>query len=211
MKHLIIIGVGGLAREIYWHAQDSLGYGTEWDLKGFLDGDVKLHSEEYGKLRAPLLGDINDYHIENDDVFICAIGSPQVKEKMIKRIIERGGRFQNIIHRTSLICNTAKIGVGNILLPYSCVSDNVTLGNYITINTSSGLGHDATLGDYSTISAAVDIMGYAQVGRRVFLGGGAKALPHCSIEDDVYVGVSSVVFKRVRAGLKVFGNPALPV
>ena len=41
MKHLIIIGVGGFAREVYWHAQDSLGYGNEWDLKGFLDGDIK--------------------------------------------------------------------------------------------------------------------------------------------------------------------------
>ena len=37
MKNLIIIGVGGFAREIYWHAQKAHGFGDEWRIKGFLD------------------------------------------------------------------------------------------------------------------------------------------------------------------------------
>ena len=72
-KHLLIIGIGGFAREVFWHAHDSIGYGTEWDIKGFLDGDVKLEAQEYEKLAAPLLGDVDTYAIESDDCFICAI------------------------------------------------------------------------------------------------------------------------------------------
>ena len=53
LKHLVIIGVGGFARECYWHAQGSIGYDEDWDIKGFLDGDVKLKSEEYEKLELP--------------------------------------------------------------------------------------------------------------------------------------------------------------
>lgn len=211
MKHLIIIGVGGFAREVYWHAKTSIGYGDEWDIKGFLDGDVKLSQNEYNKLSVGVLGDINDYVIQLDDVFVCVIGEPKVKAKLVGRVLERGGRFINLIHTTASICETARMGMGNILLPNSCLSDNVTIGDYTTINTFSGLGHDAELGDFSTLSSGVDIMGYAKVGSKVFLGSGARALPHSKIEDNAYVGAGSIVFKRVKKGLKVFGNPALPI
>ena len=211
MKHLIIIGVGGFAREVYWHAQDSLGYGTEWDLKGFLDGDVRLADKEYEKLPLKVVGNVLDYVVQENDVFICAVGEPKVKAKLVNIILERGGKFINLIHRTAQVCETAKMGIGNVLSPYSGLSDHVVIGNYVSINTLSGLGHDAELEDYSTLSSGVDVMGYAKIGRMVFMGSGAKALPHSKIEDNVYVGVGSVVFKRVKEGLKVFGNPALPV
>lgn len=211
MKHLIIIGVGGFAREVYWYAKDSLGYGTEWDLKGFLDGDIRLAEEEYEKLPLDVVGNISSYDIQEDDVFVCAVGEPKVKVKLVQEVANRGGKFINIIHRTARICETAKMGIGNILSPYSCLSDHVTIGNYTSINASSGLGHDSELGDYSTLSSAVDVMGYAKIGRMVFMGGGAKALPHCKIGDNVYVGVGSVVFRRVKDDLRVFGNPALPI
>ena len=29
MKHLLIIGIGGFAREVFWHAHESIGYGTD--------------------------------------------------------------------------------------------------------------------------------------------------------------------------------------
>ena len=96
MKHLVIIGVGGFAREVYWHAQNSIGYGTEWDIKGFLDGDVKLPEEEYKKLEMPVLGDVNNYKVEPNDIFTCAIGSSKIREKLVSTMKSRtqgGGYF----------------------------------------------------------------------------------------------------------------------
>ena len=55
MKNLIIIGAGGFAREIYWHAQKSIGFGVEWRIKGFLDGDIKLAAAEYELLPEKVL------------------------------------------------------------------------------------------------------------------------------------------------------------
>lgn len=111
MKHLIIIGVGGFARELYWHAQESLGYSSDWNLKGFLDGDVKLNDDEYKKLQLPVLGNINDYKIEDEDVFICAVAEPNIKVKLVGRILERGGKFINLIHKTARIHGTVKMEV----------------------------------------------------------------------------------------------------
>ena len=37
MRHLVIVGAGGFGRELYGAALESVGYGTEFDVKGFLD------------------------------------------------------------------------------------------------------------------------------------------------------------------------------
>lgn len=211
MKHLIIIGVGGFARELFWNAHDSVGYGTGWDIKGFLDGDVELAAEEYEKLPLPVLGDVDSYVIQTNDCFICAIGSPKVKEKLVQRILVRGGEFINVIHNTSIVHPTVQMGRGNILCPLVHILDHAKVGDFVTFNGRSGMGHDAQIGDYSSVMSAVDITGYVRVGKRTFWGSGSRALPHSRIDDDATVGVASVVFKHVRAGAKVFGNPALPI
>lgn len=211
MKHLIIIGVGGFAREVFWHAQDSAGYGTDWDIKGFLDGDVKLAAEEYKKLSAPLLGDVDSYVIEPDDCFICAIADPQAKEKLIKRILMRGGTFINVVHHTVIIHPTVRMGRGNILCPDVRIADSSVVGNFVTFNVRSGMGHDAEVGDYSSVMGGVDITGYTRIGKRTFWGSGSRSLPHSRIDDDATIGVASVVLRRVKAGDTVFGNPAMPI
>ena len=211
MKHLIIIGVGGFARELFWNAHDSVGYGTGWDIKGFLDGDVELAAEEYEKLPLPVLGDVDSYVIQTNDCFICAIGSPKVKEKLVQRILVRGGEFINVIHNTSIVHPTVQMGRGNILCPLVHILDHAKVGDFVTFNGRSGMGHDAQIDDYSSVMSAVDITGYVRAGKRTFWGSGSRALPHSRIDDDATVGVASVVFKHVRAGAKVFGNPALPI
>ncbi len=211
MKHLVIIGVGGFAREVYWHAQESLGYGIEWDIKGYLDGDVKLSENEYLKLSAPLLGDVNTYNIDDNDVFVCAIGNPTAREKLVNSILEKGGQFINLIHKTALIHGTAKMGTGNILTSFACVNDHVVLGSHIIFNGRSGIGHDGKIDDFTSLMSIVDIQGNAIIGKRVFIASGVHILAHAKVEDDSYVGVGSVVFKKVKKGQKVFGNPAMPI
>ena len=40
MKKLIIIGAGGMGRTLYDMAQESIGYKTEFVIKGFIDDNV---------------------------------------------------------------------------------------------------------------------------------------------------------------------------
>lgn len=211
MKHLVIIGVGGFAREVYWHAQGAIGYGTEWDLKGFLDGDVRLDEKEYEKLSLPLLGDVENYQINADDVFICAVGTPKIRYKLTSIIEKRGGEFINLIHKTAIVQGSVKMGTGNILCPYTHVNDHVIMGNHVLLGNKAGIGHDAKIGDYTCFMGSASLMGYADIGKCVYFADGAAALPHSIVEDNVYVGVRSIVFKKAKKGQKVFGNPAMPI
>ncbi len=211
MKHLIIIGVGGFAREVYWHAQDSLGYGIEWDLKGFLDGDVKLPDEEYEKLELPVLGDVAGYKIEKDDVFFCAIGNGAARKRITECMFTKKAEFMTLIHNTAIIQGNVKIGVGCLMGPRTGLGDHAVLGDFVILNTATAVGHDARLDDYVSLMSYVDITGYSHLEEGVMFGSGARVLPHGKVGAYATVGAGSVVLRRVKPGITVFGNPAMPI
>lgn len=213
MKNLVIIGAGGFAREVYWHSQMASGFDSEWTIKGFLDGDVKLTAEEYAKLPGDvtMLGDVDSYEILPDDVFTCAVGTPEVRKKLIEKILARGGEFINIISEYAHIFPAAKIGRGVIIGLDNGISDHVELGDFSIMNNVSYLGHDVKVGKYTCIMSHVDVGGGAQIGDEVFIGSHATLLPKAKVGNGAYVGTGSVVLKKVNAGAKVFGNPAVEI
>ncbi len=211
MKQLIIIGVGGFAREIYWNIPQSLGMDDGWEIKGFLDGDIRLNEDEYKKLPLSLLGDIRTYEFSDEDYCVCAIGTPAVREKIINMALAKGAKFVSLVHKTAMLNNSRPIGEGVIIGAYAGIGDLDEIGDYVIVNTDTHIGHDVCVGDFSCIMAHVNVMGYSNIGKRVFVGGSATIFPHSKIGDDAYIGAGSVVLKRVKPGIKVFGNPAMPI
>lgn len=209
MKHLVIIGAGEFGRELYWHAQNSVGYGETFDIKGYIDDDpYDPDSEKYKKLSAPWLSGIADYNIEENDVFICAVGAADAREKTVNIIREKGGEFISVINNTSVIHGNVRIGEGSFIGPYTVIGDSVEIGNHVMLNTHSSIGHDAVLGDYTCVMSFVDITGCCIIGKKVYLASGCRMTPSTHIGDGAYVGIGSVVLRKVKAGSKVFGNPA---
>ncbi|MBR4904967.1 MAG: NeuD/PglB/VioB family sugar acetyltransferase [Selenomonadaceae bacterium] len=211
MKNLIIIGVGGFAREIYWHAQKSLGYGVEWRIKGFLDGDIKLSAAEYELLPDKVLGDVDGYEICADDVFTCAVGTPHARKILVEKISARGGEFINLISSLAYIMPTVKLGRGVIICPYVNIGDKAELEDFVAVNDISIIGHDAQIGKFSCVMPHANIAGKCKIGSEVFIGSGAIILPKAKVGDGATVGAGSVVLKKVLAGAKVFGNPAIEI
>ena len=211
MKNLIIIGVGGFAREVFWHAKKSLGFGVDWQIKGFLDGDVKLAPEDYELLPEKVLGDVNTYEICADDVFTCAVGSPKARKILVEKILSRGGNFINIISELAEIVPTAKLGRGVIISPFVGISERGQIGDFVALNAQTIIGHDTHVGNFSCVMPHVAVSGKVKIGAEVFVGSGAVLLPKAKIGDGATVGAGCVVLKKVRAGATVFGNPAIEI
>lgn len=207
MKHLIIIGAGEFGRELYWHAQSSKGYGTEFEIKGYID-DAEPSDERYQKIQKPLLGSISEYQIEENDVFICAIGTPSVRESIIPKMLDKGAEFMNLIHNTSIIQGQVSLGIGVFIGPFTVIGDSVSIGDHVMLNTHSAIGHDAVIKKFACIMSYVDVTGCCSIEQAAFLGSGCRMVPGTRIGAHSYVGVGSVVLKRVKDGKKVFGNPA---
>lgn len=206
---IVIVSAGKSAREVYSWAQHCIQAGQPWRVKGFLDNRTKiLDGFEYP---APILAGVESYHPAADDRFLCAIGEPRMKKKYTDILLARGARFVNLIHPTAVMGEHVRLGQGVILAPYSALTCDLSIGNFVTISTSSGAGHDTVIGDYCQISGNCGINGNAVLHEGVFLGSHSAILPNVVIGAWAYVGAGSVVLKRVKPGVKVFGNPAVPI
>jgi sugar O-acyltransferase (sialic acid O-acetyltransferase NeuD family) len=207
MRNLIIIGAGGMGREVYNLATQCPGNLESYRIKGFLDDNLKALNAF--KVYPPVLGTINNYDIEEDDIFACSVGNVQIKRKLIDSIRDRGGEFISLIHPTSLINTTALIGEGCIVYPYTQIGSHAVIGNYVLVQSYATIAHDAIIGNYSRIDVQVVCVGSVIVGDAVTIHSGAVINHKVVIGDNAVVGAMSFVIRKVKKGTTVFGNPAI--
>ena len=208
-KNLVIISAGKFGRETFAWAIQAIAHGAPWQIKGFLDDRVNAL---YGFPYEPgILGNVMNYRIEEEDVFIGAIGDPRDKVKYYSPLVERGGRFINLIHPLANIGKNVQLGTGIVMAPFSSVTCDVKIGNHVSIGAMSNVGHDTTVGDWCQISSHVGVNGKASIGEGAYLGSHACIIPGVKVGAWALVGAGSVVLKDVPPGVKVFGNPAITV
>lgn len=211
LKNLLIVGTGDFAREVYWHAQNSIGYGEDYMIKGFLEGNIPLQKESYKMLPLPVFENVSNYVIQEGDVFVIAIANTSAKAAIAEILEAKNAQFINIVHKTAMVADDAKIGKDIILCQFTTVSSNVEIRDHVMLNAYTSLGHDAVLGKYSSCMGHVDITGHVVVGEGTYWGSGSRALPSSKIGDYAKVGAGSVVLRKVKAGQTVFGVPAVSI
>ncbi len=207
MKNLLIIGARGYGREVFNLAHQCIGYGTEFVIKGFLDdkSDALDGYPGYG----PIIDSVEAYTIQEDDVFICALGDVNYKKKYVEIILAKGGTFINLIHPTASIGRNSSIGTGCIISKYVSISCDITIGNFVTFHNLVIIGHDAQIGNFCQLNSFSFMGGFSSLGNMVTLQTRAILCPKVTAEDNSTIGAASVAIRRVKAGTTVYGNPAI--
>ena len=198
MKDLIIVCAGGFGREVYYMAK-KIG---QWNIKGFIDDN--LHALDGVNIALPVIGTIKDWLPSENEVFALGVSSPKTKEAIVNTMKAKGAQFVTLIAPHSRIIETATIGEGCIIS--GSVGDCVKIGDFVNVM-GSMIGQDSTIGDYSTTTGFTNIAS-AHLGKRVFCGSHSVVLNGINVGDDAYICAGSIVFGKVKAGTKVFGNPA---
>lgn len=208
MKHLLIIGARGWGREVYGNAIDTVAYKNgEYDVKGFLDDKADALDGLRGEF-PPILGPVETYDIQEDDVFFCALGDSNFRKKYVKIIEQKGGEFISIISPLAIVNSTAKVGNGTLLSCHSVISDNVEIGDHCIIQPFSIMGHDVKIGHYVSVEAYCFFGGYAEVGDMSSIHVRSTIIRHKKVGKGASVGAASVVLRNVRDNTNVYGNPA---
>ena len=205
MKKLYILGAGGFGRELLWWIKDINAVKKTWEIMGFLDDDI--HALDKYACDYKVVGTIKDWEPKEDEEFALALGSPALKRKIVSVMKNKGAKFANVIHPTALLSEFASYGEGFIMFPYSKLSANSSVGDFVTL-LASPVGHDTVIGDYSVISGNCNIVRNVIIGKDVFLAAGVCIAQDVHVGDGAYLGLGSVILKDVPPGAKMFGNPA---
>ena len=205
MKKILIVGAGGFGRELLQWIKDINAEKPTWDIGGFLDDN--LQALDGVEIDYPVVGTISDWQPKDDEVFALAMGKPQLKRMVVEKLKSRGAHFAAVIHPTALVSPFAHYGEGLVMFPYSKLSCNSTVGDFVSILTTP-IGHDNEIGDYTMISGGCNIVRNVKIGKDVFVAAGVCIAQDVVVKDGAYIGLGSVVLKDVKAGTKVFGNPA---
>lgn len=203
MADFVIVGAGAFAREIYdWFGNPLQERGDRFI--GYLEDSGDTPST-IGEL--PCLGEIRASGLNPQWRLVMGIASCEVKQKVANRL-QNVQLFASLIHPTTIISPSARIGHGAVFAPYTIASANAQVGNLVSVNVHSSVGHDVVLGDYSTLSSYVDLTGRVNVGEGSFWGSGARAVPGVKIGAAAKIGAGSVVMRNVEAGATMFAPPA---
>lgn len=200
---IVIFGFGGLGKEIFSWIKCSKN--TSLKVQAFVDDNPQTHGTY---MDVPIVDRSFFNNHEEKPSFILAIATPKLKPKIRSELEQLGWKIKDYIHESLVIGLNVKIGSGVIICPRCSISPDVTIGENVLINGGCAIGHDSFIGNSVSLLGSVSVNGNVFVDDFALLGAGSIIHPGKRIEKNATVGMGSVVFKNVKTGQTVLGNPA---
>ena len=204
MQRMVIVGAGGLGREVEALARHDYANGKDWYIGGFLDTRPDVLSAY--ATHVGVIGDPMTFVPQADDIFIVAIGDTRLKKRVVASLRLRGAHFVSL--RTHVqISARAKYGA-SIFGDRATVSVDATVGDYAYVGADTILGHDVVVSNFAHIGARCFVAGRAHIGEGAVIHPMACIAMDVRIGEWATVGLGAVVFNEVPPGSTVVGNPA---
>lgn len=131
-----------------------------------------------------VIGKPDSYIPEPDDVFICAVGDPQLRRRLVEKLGKKGGAFISLIHPSAIISASAKIGEGCIIKPFSVISCHTEIGNHTVVQPHCTVEHDVKVGPYCLIGSGSVLQGGA------FVREGQTLAPLSKLAHNIFFSIS---------------------
>ena len=207
MKNIAIYGAGGLGRETALLLSQINKKSNEWKMLGYYDDGITKGTTID---RWPALGGVHDLNevIEPLNI-VVAISDPGTRKSVVSRIVNTQILFPSLIHPS---CETGDdnnlVGKGCILTAGVILTTGIRLADFVILNLSSTVGHDAIIGEFSSVMPGCNISGNVRIGGCTLMGTGARILQNITIGNNCKIGAGAVVTQNFEDGKTIVGVPA---
>ncbi len=206
MKDLYIIGAGGFGREVAWIVERINSIKPTWNLKGFIDDNETLWGSTEGEYH--VFGGC-EYLSALEDVYaVCAVGSSNVRKKIIEKLKDTSVKFATLVDPSVLYSNSGKIGEGAIVCAGTIITVDVNIGDHVIVNLDCTIGHDAVIDDFVTIYPSVNVSGNVLIGECSELGTGTQIIQGKKVISNTIIGAGAIVVKDCIESGTYVGSPA---
>lgn len=164
----------------------------------------------------PYLGqdEVIDSYNEVEIELVLGLGSiniPYVRARIFNQFKEKGYKFANVLHPSSIISPYTILGEGIQLMAGTVTEAFVEIADNTIINTSSSINHDCRIGKHCHIAPGSTLSGNVTVGDFTHIGAGSTVIQNVRIGTQVLIGAGSLVLKPIQDNSKAFGVPAKEV
>lgn len=205
MKNIVIIGAGGLGREVAWLIEEINQVKKEWNILGYLDDNVENHGKVLSGYK--VLGNTEYISFLSKDIYIIiAIGNGKAREKIVEKLGEKN--YATLIHPNANIAASSEVEEGVIICSGALVSIEAKIGKHCVINFNSIVAHDSLIEDFVTIHVNVNVSGNVKVGRYSTLGSGSSIYQGKKIGKNCMIGMGSTVLRNIKDNKTALGVPA---
>jgi sugar O-acyltransferase (sialic acid O-acetyltransferase NeuD family) len=205
----VVVGAGGLGREVVETVRAVNAVSVTWDLEGFVDDDTSLPPEIEG---VPVLGPTSELAEMPVDVsVVVCVGRPGLnwsRKQVVTKLDLPVDRYATIVHPSAIIPPLSRLGVGSVVLGGVIATTTVTLGAHVVVMPGTIFTHDNRIGDFVTFGAGVRLAGGVSVGEGAYVGAGALVREDRSIGRWSLVGMGAAVTTDIPAGEVWAGVPA---
>ena len=196
MNDIVIIGAGGIGREVAWIIEEINAVNPTWNIIGFVDDNSEMWGKELNGYR--VLGGIEALDkLEAKPYVVVAIANCSIKKNIIARLEEKY-KFATVIYPTVKVSKYIEIGNGTIIYPGVILTVNTKIGNHVIISGNCGIGHDTVIGNYSSVLWGSSFSGYDVIREECFIGVGCKIAQGIDITSGSRVATGSVVTEDIK-------------
>jgi sugar O-acyltransferase (sialic acid O-acetyltransferase NeuD family) len=209
MRDLLLVGAGGLGREVAEAVRAANAHRPAWRLLGFLDDDPRAHGGVVGGV--PVLGPADAVHDHASALVVLCTGHPgnyASRRAIAERLELDDDRYATLVHPSASVGSTCTVGPGSVLLAHVAVTADAEIGRHVAVMPQVVVTHDGRIGDYATLASGVRLGGGCRVGTGAYVGSGVCVRENLTIGPRAMVGMGSVVTRDVPADRVWFGAPA---
>ena len=210
MEKLVIIGAGGLAREVRFLIDEINNVNPKYNFIGYLISDLNEISKYDSK--DEILGDFTWFSKNKDKVNVAVgIGNPANRLLVSRQLIElyEHLKFPVLIHPNVIYdIKSSKIGEGSIICSSTVMTVNITIKNFSFINLGCTIGHESIIGAGCVINPSVNISGGVELGNSVLVGTGSQILQYIKVGSKSIIGAGACLTKSIPSGVVAVRVPA---
>ena len=209
MKDIIIIGAGGVGREVTFIIEEINKQTPTLNILGFIDDNKEIHGKVINGYS--ILGDLsyldNYEKKEEKPKVIIAIANYNVKKNIVFKLNNKFN-FATIIHPEVSLHNTVTIGNGSIIYKGVIMTTNITIGNHVIVSPKCGIGHNSIIKDYVSLLWNVNISGNDVIEEGVLIGSAATVIQGKNVAQGAIIGAGAVVVKDILSNTTNVGVPS---
>lgn len=205
MKNIVIIGAGGVGREVSLIIQQINELEQTWNLLGFIDDNT----DNWGKVinGYSVIGGIDSLEfLSNDTYIVIAIANYKVKKNIVNKINNKF-KFATIVHPKVWIHDYMTVGEGTIIYEGAILTANIEIGNHVIISPKCGVGHDSIIKDYVSLLWNVNVSGNDLIEEGVMMGSGSTVIQGKKIGKGSIIGAGAVVVNDIESFSTAVGVP----